>query len=43
MLKIKNASGEELLTLKDDGTEEIHDRKLKEEYEAAETNEDKGE
>lgn len=40
MLKIKNEKGEELLTLKDDGTEEIHDKKLKEEYEKAELKEE---
>ncbi|WP_422661687.1 hypothetical protein ACK8P5_26555 (plasmid) [Paenibacillus sp. EC2-1] len=33
MLKIKNASGEELMTLHDDGTEDIKDQKLKEQME----------
>lgn len=37
MLKIKNAKGEELLTLKDDGKEEFGSQKFKEEYEQAET------
>ena len=36
MLKIKNLAGEELLTLKDDGTEEFGSQKFKEEYEQAE-------
>lgn len=35
MLKIKNARGEELLTVKDDGKEEFHSQKFKEEYEQA--------
>lgn len=36
MLKIKNSSGEELLTIKDDGTEQFGSQKFKEEYEQAE-------
>lgn len=36
MLKIKNATGEELLTIKDDGSEEFGSQKFKEEYEQAE-------
>lgn len=36
MLKIRNASGEELLTIKDDGSEEFGNQKFKEEYEQAE-------
>ncbi len=36
MLKIKNAAGEELLTLNDDGTEKFSNQKLEEEYKQAE-------
>lgn len=36
MLRIKNLAGEELLTLKDDGTEEFNSQQLKEEFKQAE-------
>lgn len=35
MLKIKNTSGEEIMTLHDDNTEEFASKKIKEAYEQA--------
>lgn len=35
MLKIKNAAGDELLRLHDNGSEEFTDKKVKEQYEKA--------
>lgn len=35
MLKIKNNNGEEIMRLNDDGSEEIFDKKLKEEMKQA--------
>lgn len=35
MLKIKNSNGEELMRIKDDGEEEIFDKKLKEQFKKA--------
>lgn len=39
MLKIKNNNGEEVMRIHDDGSEEIFDKKLKEEITKAEANE----
>lgn len=39
MLKIKNSNGEELMRIKDNGEEEILDKKLKEEFKKAEKTE----
>jgi hypothetical protein len=35
MLKIKNADGDELMRLHDDGTEEFKDKKFEEQYKEA--------
>ena len=43
MLKIRNSQGEELMRINDDGTEEIFDQKLKEEYGKAEEKQSEGE
>lgn len=43
MLKIKNSNGEEIMRIKDNGEEEIFDRKLKEQLEKEKKDEVKGE
>lgn len=44
MLKLKNAAGEELMTLHEDGREEFKDKKLQEQFEKGKgKKEDEGE